>query len=551
MAPQPASGASEQREYPGGSPFSPALPLSFSEPRESASGAGAGGTEPHRPVVRTATLLEILHQAPPEQTAFVIPETGLRVSYESLCRQVSAMADGFAAAGIRRGDRVAIALPNGLPTIVCFLAASIAGTAAPLNPAYKHDEFLFYLKDTEARLLVCPPNGAEEARRAAGERKVPVMSADLDAEGAVRLLDAPSGATASVPASEDIALVLHTSGSTGRPKRVPLRHFNLAVSARNIANSYSLGAEDVSLCVMPLFHVHGMVASVLATLASGGTVVVPGRFDAMAFWRTVRDYRVSWYSAVPSIHQVLLARIGDKGRPAGTETLRFVRSCSTSLSPEIMHKMESVFGVPLVEAYGMTEASHQMAANPLPPRPRKPWSVGAPAGVRVSVIDTDGNHLGHDERGEVVILGPSVFKGYENNPEANASSFAQGWFRTGDEGFLDFDGYLHLTGRLKDLINRAGEKISPHQVDKVLQAHPSVAQAVTFAMPHPTLGEEVAAAVVLREPETEMALIKYCRHRMAEFECPKKLFILDSIPMTATGKIRRNAVAEALLSQAR
>lgn len=548
MAPQPEFLGPAQRQFPAAAPFSPALPMnhasSMGKPSEGSS------LQSHRASSKSfPTLLEILRQAPGAQTAFILPEAGFHVSYESLLQQVSAMADAFASAGIRRGDRIAIALPNGLPTIVSFLAASVAGTAAPLNPSYKHDEFSFYLEDTGARLLVCPPKGAEEARRAAAERNIPVLSAEVDAEGVVRLLDAPTGAKAAPPTSEDIALVLHTSGSTGRPKRVPLRHFNLAVSARNIANTYSLSPEDASLCAMPLFHVHGLVASVLATLASGGTVVVPARFDAMAFWRTVREHRVTWYSAVPTIHQLLLTRIGEKGRPAGTESLRFVRSCSTSLSPEIMHKMEGVFGVPLLEAYGMTEASHQMAANPLPPRPRKPWSVGAPAGVRMSVIDAEGQHLGHDDRGEVVILGPSVFKGYENNPEANASSFASGWFRTGDEGFLDSDGYLHLTGRLKDLINRAGEKISPHQVDKVLQAHPAVAQAVTFAMPHPTLGEEVAAAVVLREPETEVALIKYCRHRMAEFECPKKLFILDSIPLTATGKIRRNAVAAALLSQ--
>jgi acyl-CoA synthetase (AMP-forming)/AMP-acid ligase II len=546
MAPEPAFGPPVSASlFPSAAPFSPALPMNSS----ASFGAEAGSRQTSSNSPRT--LLEILQQVPGHRTACILPETGARISYESLVSQVSAMADAFASLGIRRGDRIASALPNGLPAIVSFLAASIAGTAAPLNPAYKHEEVSFYLEDTTAKLLVCPPNEAEEARRAAAELNIPVLSVEMSPAANVRLLDVPSGSTAGAPSSDDIALVLHTSGSTGRPKRVPLRHFNLAVSARNIANTYSLSEQDASLCVMPLFHVHGLVGSVLATLLAGGTVVVPARFDALTFWRTVRDFRVSWYSAVPSIHQVLLARIGDKCRPAGTESLRFVRSCSTSLSPEIMHKLEEVFGVPLVEAYGMTEASHQMAANPLPPRPRKPWSVGAPAGVRVSVIDAAGNHLAHDERGEVVILGPSVFKGYENNPEANSSSFASGWFRTGDEGFLDCDGYLHLTGRLKDLINRAGEKISPHQVDKVLQAHPAVAQAVTFGMPHPTLGEEVAAAVVLREPETETALIRYCRHRMAEFECPKKLFILESIPMTATGKIRRTAVAAALLSQPR
>jgi oxalate---CoA ligase len=495
-----------------------------------------------------STLLEILQHAAQERTAVAVPELGICLTYESLRKQVVAMADALAGLGVGRGDRVAIALPNGLPTVVSFLAASIAGTAAPLNPAYRHDEFAFYLEDTNARLLICPPDGLEEARRAAAERNIPVYTVQMSAEGTVQLLNAPARlATATPPAPEDVALILHTSGSTGRPKRVPLTHMNLTVSAGNIAHTYDLTPEDVSLCVMPLFHVHGLVASTLAPLFSGGGIVVPAKFDAHSFWRLVREHRVSWYSGVPTIHQLLLARIGNKGRPAGTESLRFVRSASTPLSPKIMHRMEEVFGVPLLEAYGMTEAAHQMASNPLPPHPNKPGSVGAPAGVHISIIDPDGNHLGTDQRGEVVIQGPNVFKGYENNPEANASSFIHGWFRTGDEGYLDEDGYLHLTGRLKELINRAGEKISPREIDKVLLANHVVAEAVTFGFPHPTLGEEVAAAVVLHEPLTEAALKDYCREHLAEFKCPKKFYILDSIPQTATGKVRRNAVAAALV----
>ena len=495
-----------------------------------------------------STLLEILQHAAPEQTAMVVPELGIRVTYGSLLKQVVTMANSLAALGIRRGDRVAMALPNGLPNVVCFLASCVAGTAAPLNPAYRHDEYAFFLEDTNARILICPPEGVEEARRAAAERNIPVYTVQMSSEGGVQLQNAPAGlATALPPAAEDIALILHTSGSTGRPKRVPLTHQNLVVSAGNITHTYDLTPEDVSLCVMPLFHVHGLVASTLAPLFSGGAVVVPSKFEALSFWRLVREYKVSWYSGVPTIHQLLLARIGGKGRPAGTESLRFVRSCSTPLSPDIIHRMEEVLGVPLLEAYGMTEAAHQMASNPLPPHPNKPGSVGAPAGVHISIVDPNGNHLGVDQRGEVVIQGPNVFKGYENNPEANASAFVHGWFRTGDEGYLDEDGYLHLTGRLKELINRAGEKISPREIDKVLLSHPGVAEAVTFGFPHAKLGEEVAAAVVLHSPLSETALDDYCRERLAEFKCPKKFYILESIPQTATGKVRRNAVAAALV----
>jgi acyl-CoA synthetase (AMP-forming)/AMP-acid ligase II len=296
---------------------------------------------------------------------------------------------------------------------------------------------------------------------------------------------------------------------------------------------------------MPLFHVHGLVASTLSTLASGGTIVVPAKFNPLSFWRTARDTRATWYSAVPTIHQLLLARAGGE-RPAGAGDLRFIRSCSAALPPEMMAKLEQSFGAPVLEAYGMTEASHQMCSNPQPPAARKPGSVGPGTGVKVSIMDAAGTHLKTGERGEVVIQGPNVVDGYENNPQANAQSFTNGWFRTGDQGFLDAEGYLMLTGRIKELINRGGEKIAPREIDEVLLGHPSVAEAVAFGFAHKTWGEEVAAAVVLREPQTEAAILAYCRERLADFKCPKKLYIVDTIPRTATGKIQRGAVATAL-----
>ena len=492
------------------------------------------------------TLLDVLHFAD-SHTAVVVPELGIRVTYDSLRHQVLAMADALASAGIRRGDAVAIALPNGLPAIVSVLAASIAGTAAPLNPAYPYEEFLFFLADTKARVLLCPPVGAEFARSAAADRKIPVVSVEMSEQGNVYAKDAPSGVFATEPSADDIALILHTSGSTGRPKRVPLRHFNLAVSSANIANTYALSEADVALCIMPLFHIHGLIGSTMATLLSGGAVVVPTKFNALSFWRTVKEHGVTWYSGVPTMHQLLLARTHHK--PVEAASLRFIRSCSAPLSPELIHKIENLFGVPFVEAYGMTEAAHQMTSNPLPPRHRKAGSVGVGTGLRISIMDKDGNHLGINQRGEIVIQGANVFKGYENDPEANARAFMDGWFRTGDQGLLDADCYLHLTGRIKDIIIRGGENIAPHEVDEILLRHPLVAAAVTFGYAHPTLGEEVAAAVVLHEPHgtTESALMKHCRESLAEYKCPKKIFLVKSIPTTATGKIRRRAVAAALV----
>ena len=496
------------------------------------------------------TLLDVLHFAH-SHTAVIVPELGIRVTYESLRQQVLAMADALASAGIGPGDRVAIALPNGLPALVSFLAASIAGTAAPLNPAYPYEEFLFFLSDTNARVLLCPPMGAEFARSAAVDRKIPILSVEMTDKGNVHLVDAPTGASATEPAADDIALILHTSGSTGRPKRVPLRHFNLAVSSANIANSYALSEQDVSLCIMPLFHIHGLIGSTMATLLSGGTLVVPTKFNALSFWRTVREHRVTWFSGVPTMHQLLLARTHRK--PVEAASLRFIRSCSAPFSPELIHKIEEIFGVPFVEAYGMTEAAHQMTSNPLPPRHRKPGSVGVGTGLRVRIMDKQGNSLENNQRGEIAIQGANVFRGYENNPEANARAFVNGWFRTGDQGYLDQDCYLHLTGRIKDIIIRGGENIAPHEVDEILLRHPAVAAAVTFGCAHPTLGEEVAAAVVLHEPRgaTESALIKHCRELLAEYKCPKKIYLVKSIPTTATGKIRRRAVAAALVDDQR
>jgi acyl-CoA synthetase (AMP-forming)/AMP-acid ligase II len=329
---------------------------------------------------------------------------------------------------------------------------------------------------------------------------------------------------------------------------VPLSHANLSISAQNVARSYALAGDDVSMCVMPLFHVHGLVASTLATLATGGTVVVPAKFNPLSFWRVARDHAVTWYSAVPTLHQLLLARADPQagvGKPSGTERLRFIRSCSAALAPQVMHDLESAFGAPVLEAYGMTEAAHQMASNPLPPGDRKPGSVGPGTDVRISIMDPSGRHLSAGERGEVVIQGPNVIRGYENNPEANATSFVDGWFRTGDQGFLDADGYLTLVGRIKELINRGGEKISPREIDEVLLAHPAVAEAVCFGVPHPTWGEEVAAAVVVREAVSESELLAYCRERLADYKRPKQIHITDTIPRTATGKIQRRLVAQA------
>ena len=492
------------------------------------------------------TLIDLLQHGAASDPAIVVP-AGVRLTYSELREQVAATADHLAQLGVGRDDRVALVLPNSAEAIVLFLAAATVGTAAPLNAAYKEDEFRFYLQDTHARVLVVPPGQGEAARRAMPSG-VALVEAHFSGQGALAL---ESGAprdqtrTAGTPGDDDVALVLHTSGTTSRPKLVPLRHRNLFASAGNIASTYGLAPSDVALCVMPLFHIHGLMASAMATFRSGGLVVVPSKFDPMTFWPTLHDHRATWYSAVPTMHQLLLMR--NRGeRPPGAEGLRFIRSSSSALAPETMAQLESTFGAPVVEAYGMTEASHQMASNALPPAPRRPGTVGVGTGVRLGIMTDDGAILQHGspDAGEVVIQGPNVIDGYSNNPEANAASFVDGWFRTGDQGTIDVGGYLSLIGRLKEMINRGGEKIAPREIDDVLKQHPAVGEAVAFGAPHPTWGEEVVAAVVLKEPVDERELIAFARERLADYKVPKKVYIVDKIPTTATGKIQRRMVAE-------
>jgi oxalate---CoA ligase len=497
-----------------------------------------------------STLRSVLARGPDEATALVAPEGERRWTYGALRSQVAALAGQLADAGIRRGDRVAMVLPNGPEIVAAFLAIVHGGAvAAPLNPAYTQDEFRFFFGDIQPRALIVPP-GEAEAARVTAPADCTIVEATTDGQG--RLTFAGSGAgsgSVAEPDPDDIALVLHTSGTTSRPKQVPLRHRNLLASARTIVRTYQLGPEDVSLCVMPLFHVHGLVASTLSTLLSGGKVIAPARFSAGRFWQDARDHGATWYSAVPTIHQILLARADADAPLTGTTGLRFARSCSSALAPAVMHALEQRLGVPVLEAYGMTEASHQMASNPLPPARHVPGSVGMATGVKIGIMDKSGAFLPADTIGEVVITGESVTNGYLNNPEANAASFTSGWFHTGDQGRLDQEGYLYLTGRLKELILRGGENIAPREIDEVLLTHPAVAEAITFGLADEKYGEEVAAAVVLREPATPDELLAHCRERLAAFKTPKTIYITDQIPRTATGKIQRRIVAAAFAAK--
>jgi acyl-CoA synthetase (AMP-forming)/AMP-acid ligase II len=500
----------------------------------------------------TATLADLFRRAEPAHPAVLSPEDprATTTTYRSLAHQVDALAALLRQKGLQPGDAVAIVLPNGLEYLAVFLAVTRARlVAAPLNPNYKVEEFRFYLEDLAPRAVITAAETTHPIREAARDRGLPVWEATRTPDGAVSLDGGGSarGEPPDLPRPEDVALFLHTSGTTSRPKGVPLTHANLMTSIRNIAGHYQLGPADTGLLVMPLFHVHGLIGATLSTFYAGGSLVVPARFSAGAFWPLAGAHRVTWYSAVPTIHQVLLGRADADGAPRESG-FRFIRSCSSALAPATLAQLEARFGAPVLEAYAMTEASHQMTANPLPPAVHKPGSVGRGANVDVAIMDEAGNLLPQGAAGEVVIRGPNVTRGYHKNPEANAAAFTNGWFRTGDRGILDADGYLTLVGRIKELINRGGEKISPLEIDAVLLAHPAVAEAATFAAPDAKYGEEVHAAVVLKGEATAAELQAHCLDRLADFKVPKVLHLVKELPKGPTGKVQRRHLATAFSS---
>jgi len=434
-----------------------------------------------------------------------------------------------------------------------FLGVAAYATCAPLNPAYRSREFDYYLADLGARALVVQAGVDSPAVGVARARRIEIVEVrpDLEAEAGRLILEENKPRNTNSPrfaGPDAIALVLHTSGTTSRPKIVPLTHANICASAHNVREALALGTEDRCLNVMPLYHIHGLVAALLASLSAGSSVVCTPGFWSPDFFRWIEQCRPTWYTAVSTMHQAILARAEANREIITRCPLRFLRSSSAALPPRVMAELERVFQAPVLEAYGMTEAAHQIASNPLPPRQRRPGSVGLAAGPTIAIMGDRGQLLSPGQMGEIVIQGPNVTRGYENNVDANKAAFVGEWFRTGDQGSLDEDGYLTITGRLKEIINRGGEKISPCEVDLALLDHPAVAQAVTFAMPHPGLGEDVAAAVVLRPgaSTTEQGVREFVAARLADFKVPARVLFLDDIPKGPTGKLQRVGLAQTL-----
>ena len=499
------------------------------------------------------TLNDLFSAGPDSANALGAPGS-YDLTYAGLRQLVHETRLSLNAVGMGRNDRIAIVLPNGPLMASSFISIASCATSAPLNPAYRADEFEFYLSDLNAKALWVEAGSDSPAisvARKLGIAIIHVQGTPELAAGTFTLdVSSLSGncAQPGIALADDVALILHTSGTTSRPKIVPLTQRNVCASARNIAQTTQFTKDDRGLNIMPLFHIHGLIAGVLAPLSRGGSVFCTPGFNALKFFSWMDEAKPSWYTAVPTMHQTIAARAAHNAGTIARNPLRFVRSSSSSLAPQLLAELESTFQTPVIEAYGMTEAAHQMACNPLPPGLRKPGSVGLAAGPEMAIMDDEGTLLACGAIGEIVIRGDNVTPGYENNDKANAEAFTKGWFRTGDQGVMDAAGYIALTGRLKEIINRGGEKISPREVDEVLLDHAAVAQVVTFGIPHDKLGEEVAAVVVLREGHvaTEREIRDYAMQKLADYKVPKKVIFMDELPKGATGKLQRIGLAKKL-----
>ena len=478
---------------------------------------------------------------------FLTSEKNEKLSYGEFKIFNEKISRQLAATNVKNSDRAAIVLPNGPLMASSFLSISSYMSAAPLNPSYKQEEFEFYLDDLKPKFLLVEPNSKSLAVIAAKNLNIPVFEmkiSDNQPLGTFELFDKETDYKN--PNDYDEALVLHTSGTTSRPKIVPLSNLNIFTSAVNISKSLKLTADDHCLNIMPLFHIHGLIAVLSASAKVGASVCASNGFNALKFLDLAETQNITWYSGVPTMHQAILLRAQKNSDKAKKLNLRFIRSSSASLPPAIFEQLNDTFQTPVIEAYGMTEATHQMASNPLPPAIQKPGLVGMPAGLEICIMNDKNEKLSQGEIGEICIKGDNVTNGYENNPEANKQSFVNDWFRTGDEGFFDEDGYLKISGRLKEIINKGGEKISPLEVDNILMDFPPIDQALCFGYKDKMLGEDIAVAIKLKENKscTEDDIKSYANEKLAKFKIPKKIFIVEDIPKGATGKLQRIGLAK-------
>jgi acyl-CoA synthetase (AMP-forming)/AMP-acid ligase II len=480
-------------------------------------------------------IIDFLNGGGSESTALSDPESSLSLTYGQLKQAIERAVETLSQAGVQPGDAVVFASLNSAALLVAILAVIKCGAVAvPINPESSVDELTYYVDDCEAVLLVASEDAFERCQQLSNSVTVSKLQNDFSLA-----LDRVEQRQRREQFTDDTSLLIYTSGTTSRPKGVPLTSGNIMASVKAFVDCFRLSNADATIVPMPLFHVHGLIGATFSTLHTGGSIVFQPRFSASRFWPQVRQHKVSWYTASPTIHRILLKRKGEDDIPRGQ--LRFVRSSSASLGMDTLKEMEETFGTVVLEAYGMTEAANQVSCNPLPPRARKAGSVGITTGVDVRILDEVGNSLKKEQRGEVAVRGKSIMHGYHNKPEANLTAFTEDWFRTGDEGYIDKDGYVFIVGRIKELISRGGEKFSPVEVEEVLLRHPHVDEAACFGVPDPKYGEEIHAAVVAKPAAVIDVedVLAFCAQHLNPVKVPKKIYIIESIPRTPTNKVQR------------
>lgn len=474
------------------------------------------------------------------------PETGETLTFKKLQQECQWFYEVLLKNGAKKGERVILFLENGIDFAISFFGTVYSGlVAVPVNFSYKKQELNYLRKDSEAAFLITSKEIYERTKELFDDDYTEWMTLQERELVLLVLKEKEKSMDQLIQIErEDIALLLYTSGTTGNPKGVMMTNENLLTEAAHITLAHEFTSHDVTVCILPFFHINGLVITLITPLTVGMKAIVPRKFSASRFWGWIETYKVTWFSGVPTIYSILLSKGKDKTKDHSS--LRFARSASAALPVAVLEEFEKRYHVPIIESFGISEGGSQITSNPLPPKKTKAGSVGIGFGNVVQIVDEDGNLLEPFEEGEIIISGGNIALGYWRKPEETKEAFRNGWFHTGDLGYLDDEGYLFIKGRKKELINRAGEKFSPREIDEVLYQLPEIELAAAVGVPDPLYNEEVIAYIKLKENQSLNVeeIQMYCKSKLADFKVPKKIFFTDDFPKGPSGKIQRLKLIE-------
>ncbi len=480
-----------------------------------------------------------------EAVWLVSPETRQSINFREVNETISTIGQKLIETGIERGSSIAIAAPNSPASCLMFMAIVSSGfVAVPLNLVAGSAILAYTIEHSETKFIFVADDCRDLIASAVAQQNNSVKLIKLDpvrgpdlAALPVEINDLKLEDIKSKP--NDIALLMYTSGTTGKPKGVMLSHANLLAAGRFISTGHEIDGNDSGLCVLPIYHINGMCVTVMGTIVSASTLVVPHKFSVNSFWKIIAKFKCSWFSAVPTQFSYIL---NYEETPEDISSLRFARSASAPLSPDIHKKFEKRFGIPIIETMGLTETGSQITTNPMPPGQRKIGSPGKAYGNQIMIGDDQFEALPAGETGEILVKGDNVMQGYFKQPEeTHKTILGNGWLRTGDLGYLDADGYVFVSGRIKELIIKGGENIAPREIDEALLTHPGILEAAAFAVPCKDYGERVEACVCLKEKvSVELAeLISHCESQIGKFKSPDNIHIVADLPKGPSGKVQR------------